>query len=899
MWKYICFHRALVKYQLFDFVEMENVKVRFEHFSLFDCVHYYFYIPAIISLARTTIHFNPAHPKMISFKGNLPCRVMSKSIGENSDLWEIEVQGRRGFAPKKMLMEQKILIKAADLIKVEDEPIVDEQINDLEYASEQIENESSSKDKDDVDPQNDPEKSSNNEEEISAEESAPAVIEPITTKQIDNSTGSYENEDNKLNNNENVRLEIVSVEREEPILFINSSDVESNINSSSQSTTDSDINLNIDYDEASNTNLRQQIHNKDTIDEVDDKLKMNDNDLSSDISDKIEVDSQTIKKDYGFSEKSREDVDVLNSAEEKKIFIEMRDITTNHEISGKTEESQHTSAPSFKNGQFDVKIDNANENNSNEIKSNDEKYKSILKHSQEDTHEIKRHQIINESELPEKSSSDISEISEITKNTHMETKTVENENPRDETPIEIEYDWVGELYISLQSGFNSLKQIFGIHAKEQAHSTVETKYQVNMNGYCKNIEKHSCRRETQKLTNYLEELSEKNEMLYSNYVDEFLARVITMTDLVILLILTASAILIFIFGHYFLTNHNKEIMLLSKLNALERKLLTSKKECALAKVERNEIQLKLNTVANKSFGANDMVKQHEKEKNELFEQISALESELEAAAEAGLELNKMVAELLSNQNGSDSIINTVQELQHQLNEQEAATIYINNLLAEKSRENSELQVILADTNKQFGAEIQELINENKKIEMDKEIAETRLKELEENMIALEIRFRHENELKLNEISNFKEECVLMKTKYDEVYSKWQAMKDALEKLEGSNGPGGMNRRDVIKIIEITEANAKYLAKVKESESLRDQLEAEVEKNKCTHDQLNKINTDINCLRDQFNRSEKDKLEAQTRLEVLSTYFKEKESQLEKCVYFMLMYFFNKINHTIF
>lgn len=35
------------------------------------------------------------------------------------------------------------------------------------------------------------------------------------------------------------------------------------------------------------------------------------------------------------------------------------------------------------------------------------------------------------------------------------------------------------------------------------------------------------------------------------------------------------------------------------------------------------------------------------------------------------------------------------------------------------------------------------------------------------------------------------------------------------------------------------------------------------------------------LKQAYNQSEKDKLEAQTRLEVLSNYFKEKETQLQK------------------
>lgn len=871
---------------------------------------------------------------MISFKGNLPCRVMSKSIGENSDLWEIEVQGRRGFAPKKMLMEQKILIKAADLIKVEDEPTVEEQTVEkqtvekqtvesqtveeqtVEYASDQVEEEFSPEGRDDLTPVNDSEDSSKNEEQISVEESMPAANEPLITKQNDVFSGSYEHEDNKLNENENVRLEIVGFEKKELELLKNISDIESDINISLLNSAESDFNLKTDS-EKNDIHLRHQIYDEDSTGNT--QIVTNNTESAIYTFGEIEhndVFSQT--REYALLESNRDDV--LNSGEEKRDIIETQDITNAPEISGNPLEVQ-ISTPSIENGQMEV-IDKTNENDSNNlnhIQSKGEKYKSSSKENQQDVYDLDRNEIISESELlqellpeivenTEESHLDhqdankisqheiiereiiqesLLEMPENTKELHSKTnhdghlESLENlENLGGETEIEIENEsnWAEQIYIKLQSGYNSLKQLFDYHSSGRGYKTHETKYQdMNENGYCKEIQGHPFAQETQ----CPDGLSERNEMLYSEYLNEFLAKVLAMTDLVILLTLTASAILIFIFGHYCLTNRNKEIMLLSKLNALERKLLASQKECSLAKMERNEIQKKLNTIANKSFGANDMVKQHEKEKNELCEQISALESELEAAAEAGLELNKMVAELLSNQSGSESIFNSVQELQHQLNEQEAATVYINNLLAEKSRENSELQIILTDTNKQFGAEIQELLNENKKIKSDKETVEAHLKEVEENIVALESRFQQENEVKINEISHLKDECILMKTKYDEVYFKWQALKDALEKLEGLNESDGMNEKDVIKIIEITEANAKYLAKVKESESLRDQIETEVENNKRSQELLNEMNSEMNRLREVFNKSEKEKLEAQTRLEVLSTYFKEKESQLER------------------
>lgn len=47
------------------------------------------------------------------------------------------------------------------------------------------------------------------------------------------------------------------------------------------------------------------------------------------------------------------------------------------------------------------------------------------------------------------------------------------------------------------------------------------------------------------------------------------------------------------------------------------------------------------------------------------------------------------------------------------------------------------------------------------------------------------------------------------------------------------------------------------------------------------DQLKTVTEEIEKIKQDFHQTEKDKLEAQTRLEVLSNYFKDKETQLQK------------------
>lgn len=106
--------------------------------------------------------------------------------------------------------------------------------------------------------------------------------------------------------------------------------------------------------------------------------------------------------------------------------------------------------------------------------------------------------------------------------------------------------------------------------------------------------------------------------------------------------------------------------------------MVSRKEVAILQAELEGTKDKLASIEDNSFGSNDMVmalrqqlEEVERDKEDQQQQIIQLEKELETAAEAGLELNKMVSDLLSNQSGSDSILSTVEELQKELNEQES------------------------------------------------------------------------------------------------------------------------------------------------------------------------------------------------------------------------------------
>ncbi|XP_041777039.1 transport and Golgi organization protein 1 isoform X3 [Anopheles merus] len=371
-----------------------------------------------------------------------------------------------------------------------------------------------------------------------------------------------------------------------------------------------------------------------------------------------------------------------------------------------------------------------------------------------------------------------------------------------------------------------------------------------------------------------------------DYLGAFVQEAIKLSDLILMLTITSFTLLMFSLGHYLINKNRREKPLIYKLNMIERDLMTSHKECALLKHELQETKHKLTSIENNSFGSNDMVialkaelEAAEQTKLDLQDQIAGLEKELENAAEAGLELNKMVAELL-NQNGSDSIALSVEELQRQLNEQQQTILSMNVSLAEKSRENSELQIAIANQTGKFNQRLEELEQARS------ELTEHRQK-LEEEVASLQSEQKAKVEVLRKEtgaeIDRLTKELKIAQSKADEsrkaltaMEAKCEALEECLKevKTDGSgNGSKGM--------IDSIELKAQIALLTKEKANVQDKLQGEVIARQLVEDHMKMVNEEISTLKREFGKAEKDKLEAETRLEVLSSYFKEKETQLQK------------------
>lgn len=66
-------------------------------------------------MGTAKISYRAGEEGMLPFKIHSPVRIMSKSAGSNPKLWGVEINGRRGYANKDFILENKIFIKESDL----------------------------------------------------------------------------------------------------------------------------------------------------------------------------------------------------------------------------------------------------------------------------------------------------------------------------------------------------------------------------------------------------------------------------------------------------------------------------------------------------------------------------------------------------------------------------------------------------------------------------------------------------------------------------------------------------------------------------------------------------------------------------------------------------------------
>lgn len=79
-----------------------------------------FSFPEPISIGRTSITYSSPNDFNLSFKSKDKVTVFSKAASETSDdVWFVEINGKSGYAPKKFIVEERVIVSSAKLITVQ------------------------------------------------------------------------------------------------------------------------------------------------------------------------------------------------------------------------------------------------------------------------------------------------------------------------------------------------------------------------------------------------------------------------------------------------------------------------------------------------------------------------------------------------------------------------------------------------------------------------------------------------------------------------------------------------------------------------------------------------------------------------------------------------------------
>ncbi|XP_043583951.1 transport and Golgi organization protein 1-like isoform X5 [Bombus pyrosoma] len=333
---------------------------------------------------------------------------------------------------------------------------------------------------------------------------------------------------------------------------------------------------------------------------------------------------------------------------------------------------------------------------------------------------------------------------------------------------------------------------------------------------------------------------------------------------------TAAATLIFSLGYYCIENMRSDRQLIVRINKLEKDLLISEAECTMVNENLKATKEKLSRMEDESFGSDEMVlslradlEASQNAKTELEDQVAMLEKDLESATEAGLELEKMLREVLSANNEVNPLAQSVEDLQTRLNAQQAANESLTNAVNLKTQENESISAELVFVKKKYEELEVELarLTENLKQEINsKSNIEQTLNDKVQQL-----------EMEIKEIST--EKTTLQK----ELKAKEVEANDLVDVINRLNS----NNLDLDKLYDVSHIKVEATALLEERNELKIRL-AEIEgAHNLLEEHVKFVKEEVATLGEQCKVAEKEKKDAETRLEVLTNFFEEKEAHRQK------------------
>lgn len=355
------------------------------------------------------------------------------------------------------------------------------------------------------------------------------------------------------------------------------------------------------------------------------------------------------------------------------------------------------------------------------------------------------------------------------------------------------------------------------------------------------------------------------------------------SDIFLYLITTAASVVIFLLGHFALDKSRREGPLIAKINKLEKELLIllKEKEILAEQVENRKYQ-------DQSDESDVFLKSKEEnraleEKVQLLEeQVQTLEKELENSTEVGLELNRMLSEVLNSENAGQTLMLNIEELQTQLAEQQNIVSNMKEVLSLKETENHELNLELDIANNK----VLDLQNELDKLLLNIIKLEEAKESLEKNAESSKIQLKETINSLTNQLDDNRKEYT---ENIEELNSKLSTLEHNLQ-LKTKEYEGLKNSMQQIKdmknantlesLLEVNSIKAELEQLKSECQGHCDKLRREKESNAILKKEVMSAEEDIDILKNKFNETDKTKLELETKLQVLTNYFKEREEQLQ-------------------
>ncbi|XP_014273103.1 transport and Golgi organization protein 1 [Halyomorpha halys] len=345
---------------------------------------------------------------------------------------------------------------------------------------------------------------------------------------------------------------------------------------------------------------------------------------------------------------------------------------------------------------------------------------------------------------------------------------------------------------------------------------------------------------------------------------------------VICMVITSVVVLLFSLGYYYLENLKQDTSLVAKINTVSTELFFAQKE--LASIEEqyqlaNENYRRLVSETSQNETAIEELRKELEEskaaRGVLEEEIKRLEKEIESLVEEGDEMHRMLSESFSEEERTKSLLANISDLKSVLSDRLKEIVSLTEQLDNEKQEVELLTISLKKSEEKREATEDKLT----KVLIDadtKTLAVT--KEFEEKITTLE-RIIEERSL---ERTNFEKQICELKGTCETLMVEKELAEKELKKAHGVSSGKALSEW-----LEAKSIRTDFLTIQKEAEKLNEALEEAKNRGALLEEKEKELLSEIDDLNNKYEAAEKDKIEALTKLQVLSNYFKEKEIQLQE------------------